>query len=301
MPTLLDAPYLPAPADGTDFGEIDIALIGVPMDLGVTNRPGARFGPRSIRAMERIGPFHHVHRIAPRLQARIADIGDVPFRSRYSLDSSLEDIEAFYDRLVAAGIRPLSVGGDHSISYPILKSLGRKRPVGMVHIDAHCDTGGQLEDTKFHHGGPFRHAVLAGALDPERAIQIGVRGSAEYLWEFSYQAGMTVIHAESFHRMGVDAVIAEARRVIGEGPCYISLDVDGIDPAFAPGTGTPEVGGLSPREVQILFQGLRENRNGLKGVAHNIFRFGVGFRFLVKQLNGRHLLSLFCHFDAIAD
>ena len=256
VPTLLDAPYLPAPADGTDFGEIDIALIGVPMDLGVTNRPGARFGPRSIRAMERIGPFHHVHRIAPRLQARIADIGDVPFRSRYSLDSSLEDIEAFYDRLMAAGIRPLSVGGDHSISYPILKSLGRERPVGMVHIDAHCDTGGQFEDTKFHHGGPFRHAVLAGALDPERAIQIGVRGSAEYLWEFSYQAGMTVIHAESFHRMGVDGVIAEARRVIGEGPCYISLDVDGIDPAFAPGTGTPEVGGLSPREVQILFQGL---------------------------------------------
>ncbi len=292
VPTLLDAPYLPAPADGTDFGEIDIALIGVPMDLGVTNRPGARFGPRSIRAMERIGPFHHVHRIAPRLQARIADIGDVPFRSRYSLDSSLEDIEAFYDRLVAAGIRPLSVGGDHSISYPILKSLGRKRPVGMVHIDAHCDTGGQFEDTKFHHGGPFRHAVLAGALDPERAIQIGVRGSAEYLWEFSYQAGMTVIHAESFHRMGVDSVIAEARRVIGEGPCYLSLDVDGIDPAFAPGTGTPEVGGLSPREVQILFQGL----DGLDIVGGDVVEVAPQYDATTNtaQVGGQMLFEILC-------
>ncbi|MDP6705557.1 MAG: agmatinase [Alphaproteobacteria bacterium] len=254
--TLLDAPYEPAPAEGSDFGDLEIALVGVPMDLGVTNRPGARFGPRALRTMERIGPYHHFLKMAPLAERRVADIGDVPFRSRYSLDSSLDDIEGFYDRIVGAGVQPLSVGGDHSISYPILKALGRERPVGMVHIDAHCDTSGRFEGAKFHHGGPFRHAVLDGVLDPERTIQIGIRGAAEYLWEFSYESGMTVVHIEDFHRAGVDSVIAQAREVVGSGPTYISLDVDGIDPAFTPGTGTPEVGGLSPREVQILLQGL---------------------------------------------
>ncbi len=256
IPTLLDAPHEPAPLEGGDFGDLEIALVGVPMDLGVTNRPGARYGPRAVRTMERIGPYHHVFKMAPVSERRVADIGDVPFRSRYSLDSSLEDIEHFYTTIAQAGVRPLSVGGDHSISYPILKALGRDRPVGLIHIDAHCDTSGKFEGTKFHHGGPFRHAVLDGALDPERTIQIGIRGSAEYLWEFSYDSGMTVIHAEEFHLMGVEAVIAKTREVVGDGPTYISLDVDGIDPAYAPGTGTPEVGGLSPREVQILFQGL---------------------------------------------
>ena len=254
--TLLDAPHELAPLEGNDFGDLEIALVGVPMDLGVTNRPGARFGPRAVRTMERIGPYHHVFKCAPISERRVADIGDVPFRSRYNLDQSLDDIEAFFHRLTAADVRPLSVGGDHSISYPILKALGKDRPVGMVHIDAHCDTGGMFEGEKFHHGGPFRHAVLDGVLDPERTIQIGIRGSSEYLWEFSYESGMTVIHAEDFHRTGVDAVIAKTREVIGSGPVYVSLDVDGIDPAYAPGTGTPEIGGLTPREVQVLFQGL---------------------------------------------
>jgi agmatinase len=254
--TFLDAPHRPAPVEGTDFGDLEFALIGVPMDLGVTNRPGARFGPRAVRQVERIGPYHHVFKSAPVNERRVADVGDVPFQSRYSLEQSLEDIEAFYTRLAAAGIRPLSVGGDHSITYPILKALGRERPLGLVHIDAHCDTGGPFEGAKFHHGGPFRHAVLDGALDPERTIQIGIRGSAEYLWEFSYDAGMTVVHIEDVHRKGIDWVIAKARAVVGDGPTYVSLDVDGLDPAFAPGTGTPEIGGLTPLEVQLLFQGL---------------------------------------------
>lgn len=159
-------------------------------------------------------------------------------------------------RITGLGIRPVSVGGDHSITYPILKALGRKQPVGLIHIDAHCDTGGQFEGEKFHHGGPFRHAVLDGALDPERTIQIGIRGPTEYIWEFSYQSGMTVLHAEEFHKLGVEEVTRRARDVVGDGPVYISLDVDGIDPAFTPGTGTPEVGGLTPREVQVLFHGL---------------------------------------------
>ena len=148
------------------------------------------------------------------------------------------------------------MGGDHSVSYPILRALGRERPVGMVHIDAHCDTGGPFEGSKFHHGGPFRQAVLDGVLDPERTIQIGIRGSAEFLWEFSYASGMTVIHAEEVTELGVRAIVEKARAVIGDGPTYLSFDVDGLDPAFAPGTGTPEAGGLSAREVLAILRGL---------------------------------------------
>lgn len=249
LPLRTDAPDLP------DFGGLELAVVGVPMDLGVTNRPGSRLGPRALRAVERIGPYHHVHRMVAMAAVKAADVGDVPFRSRYSLEQSHEDIEAFYTRLHAAGVTPISVGGDHSITLPIMKAIGKGQPVGMVHIDAHADTGGAFEGTRFHHGGPFREAVLAGVLDPRRTIQIGVRGNAEYLWEFSYDSGMTVIHAEEFMRIGVDATIARIREVVGIGPTYISFDVDSLDPAFAPGTGTPEVGGLQSREAMELVRG----------------------------------------------
>jgi agmatinase len=124
-----------------------------------------------------------------------------------------------------------------------------------VHIDAHCDTGPPFEGEKFHHGGPFRQAVLAGVLDPARCVQIGIRGGAEFLWEFSYESGMTVIHAEELVELGVAHTIATIRRVVGEGPVYVSFDVDSLDPAFAPGTGTPEAGGLSTREAMALVRG----------------------------------------------
>ncbi len=248
LPTMLDAPI----AESLDG--LDIALIGVPMDLGVTNRSGARFGPRAVRNMERVGPYHHALDLLPFAKRRCADVGDVPFRSRFDLGASIEDIETYYHAVIDAGVVPLSVGGDHSITYPILKAVGRDAPVGCIHIDAHCDTSGPYEGAKFQHGAPFRHAVLDGVLDPERTIQIGIRGSAEFLWEFSYESGMTVIHAETFAEMGVAAVIEKTRTVVGDGPVYVSLDVDGIDPAYAPGTGTPEVGGLTPLEVQTLFR-----------------------------------------------
>jgi agmatinase len=253
--TLLDAPYRPEAVE--DFAGLDVALIGVPMDLGVTNRPGARFGPRAVRQVERIGPYNHALEVTPQAELRSADVGDAPMRSRYSLDSCIEDIFAFFERIKAAGVRPLAVGGDHSITYPILKALGAGAPVGLVHFDAHCDTGGVLDGAKFHHGGPFRQAVLAGVLDPERTIQIGIRGAAEYLWEFSYRSGMRVLHIEDVERLGVDGVVAAAREVIGEKPAYVSFDVDGLDPAFAPGTGTPEAGGLTPREAQAILHGLK--------------------------------------------
>ncbi|MCZ6876151.1 MAG: arginase family protein, partial [bacterium] len=181
--TLLDAPYQ------TELAGLAVALLGVPMDLGVTNRSGARFGPRAVRQVERIGPYNHQLKVAPLTTMQLADVGDVPLHSRYSLEQSIADIEAFYHQVCDVGVVPLSVGGDHSITYPILKALGRHTPVGMVHIDAHCDTGGEHDGSRFHHGGPFRQAVLDGVLDPARTIQIGIRGSSELFWEFSYDAG----------------------------------------------------------------------------------------------------------------
>lgn len=253
--TFLDAPLRTDVITRDDFGGLDVALVGVPMDLGVTNRPGARLGPRAVRQIERVGPYHETHKIVPASLVKLADIGDVPFRSRYSLPDSHEDIEALYTRLHAAGVIPVSVGGDHSMTLPILKALGRDRPVGLLHIDAHCDTGGPFEGSKFHHGGPFREAVLAGVLDPQRTIQIGIRGNAEYLWEFSRDSGMTVIHADEFMRLGIDATIARMREVLGSGPTYVTFDIDALDPGIAPGTGTPEIGGLLSREAMALIRG----------------------------------------------
>ena len=264
--TFLDAPYMPQAAEMPDFGGIDVALIGVPMDLGVTNRAGARLGPRAVRAIERIGPFEHALRRAPLSDVRVADVGDVPMKSRFDLAQCHSDIEAYYRCVVNAGVVPLSVGGDHSITGSILRAVGAARPVGMLHIDAHCDTSGPFEGSKFHHGGPFRRAVLDGVLDPERVIQIGIRGGAEFLWEFSYESGMTVIHAEEAIAMGIPAVIERAKSILGDGPTYVSFDIDSVDPGFAPGTGTPEVGGLAPREVLEILRGV----NGIQMVGGDV-------------------------------
>lgn len=253
LPTLLDAPARP---EG-DASGLDVALYGMPVDLAVTNRPGARFGPRALRAQERVGPYEDGLDRAPLHEMRVADIGDVPLRSRYDLAASHADIEAFVAGILAAGARPLGVGGDHSVTHPVLRAVGRGRPVGLVHVDAHCDTAGPQEGERFHHGGPFRNAVLDGVLDPTRTVQIGIRGSAGWLWGFSRNAGMTVIRADEVAAMGVGAVIERAREVVGTGPTYLSFDVDALDPAFAPGTGTPEVGGLTTREALALLRGLR--------------------------------------------
>ena len=255
IPTFMRRPYVP---DGPGMQEVEIGMIGVPFDLGVTNRPGARHGPREVRNQSTLMGFvHHHSKIMPFDLCNVADLGDVRIGNRYALDEAIREIHAFYTRVVDAGIAPLSVGGDHSVTFPILQAVGAGEPVGLVHIDAHCDTMGEFQGSKFHHGGPFRNAVEAGVLDPARTIQIGIRGMAEPMWDFSYDSGMRVIHIEEFHQMGLAAVIEEARRVVGDGPTYVSFDVDGLDPCFAPGTGTPEVGGLTTIEGQALIRGLR--------------------------------------------
>jgi guanidinopropionase len=256
--TFLDAAYRQDAFSRPDgVVDLDVALIGVPMDLGVTNRSGCRLGPRAVRAVERIGPYEHVLKVAPQGVLRVADVGDVPLRSRYSLESCHEDIEAALRTVVQAGVIPLSVGGDHSMTQAILRAVGETQPVGLIHIDAHADTAGSYEGSRFHHGGPFRHAVLDGMVDPRRTLQIGIRGTAEYLYEFSTDSGMTVVHAEEVEAHGMRHYVDVARRLVGDGPFYVSFDIDSIDPGFAPGTGTPEVGGLMPREVLTLLRGLR--------------------------------------------
>jgi agmatinase len=256
VPTFLDAPHRRVDATAPDFSGLDVAITGVPLDLAVSNRPGTRFGPRAIRAVERVGPYNHVLGCTPVQDLRTADVGDVPFSGRYDLAASHAEIERWIGAMVAQGVVPLSVGGDHSITHPILRAVGRDRPVGLVHIDAHSDTGGPFDGERFNHGAPFRNAVLDGVLDPTRTIQIGLRGSSEYLYEFAADSGMSCIHAEEIDTLGIPAVIARARE-IARGPVYVSFDIDALDPAFAPGTGTPEIGGLTTREVQAILRGLR--------------------------------------------
>jgi guanidinopropionase len=254
LPTFMRAPYAEQ-----DWSAVDIGLIGVPYDGGVTNRPGARHGPREVRnqssLMRRI---NQATGVCPYELARIADIGNAVVERPFVLTEAHEQIGAFYERVLAAGVVPLSVGGDHSISLPILRVLGRDRPGGMVHIDAHCDTGDDYLGSRFHHGAPFRRAVEEGVLDPSRTIQIGIRGGINErdVWGFSHDSRMRVIYMHEIPDLGLDAVIAEARRVAGDGPTYLSFDIDSIDPAFAPGTGTPEIGGLTSFEAQRLVRGL---------------------------------------------
>ncbi|HEY2685765.1 MAG TPA: agmatinase [Steroidobacteraceae bacterium] len=239
---------------------VDIGLIGVPTDLGVTNRAGARHGPREIRnASSLMRTFNLSLGVNPYDLCRIADLGDVRFSHRFDLEQHVHDIAEFYRRVHAAGVLPVSAGGDHSITYPIFKAIAADRPIGMVHVDAHTDTWGEFYGSKFTHGAPFRLAVQDGLLDPKRAIQIGIRGGQNSLEgiQFSKDHGMRVMFMDEFSTIGVERAIAIAREIVGEGPTYISFDVDGLDPVYAPGTGTPEVGGMSTVDALRLLRGLR--------------------------------------------
>ena len=177
----------------TALAETDIGLIGVPFDGGVTNRSGTRHGPRAVREQSTLlRRINAATGVTPFASARVRDLGDCWLEQPYALEGALEEIAAFYRLVVGAGVVPLSVGGDHSISLPILRAVAGARPVGMVHIDAHCDTGDDYLGSRFHHGAPFRRAVEEGLLDPERVIQIGIRGTTNDpdMWGFSTRSGM---------------------------------------------------------------------------------------------------------------
>lgn len=253
LPTFMRAPYQ------ENLDNVDIGLIGVPFDGGVTNRPGARHGPREIRNQSSlIRKMNQATGISPHDICRVRDIGDAWVQKPFTLEGSHKEIENFYQAVVAANIVPISAGGDHSVTLPIFRALAKEGPIGMVHFDAHCDTGEDYLGSKFHHGAPFSRAVEEGLLDPKRTIQIGIRGSLNDpdVWKFSHDSGMRVIYIEEYFEMGYKAVIEEARKIVGAGPTYISFDVDALDPVYAPGTGTPEVGGYSTLEAQLMIRGL---------------------------------------------
>ena len=243
-----------------DLSQVDIGVIGVPFDGGVTNRSGARHGPRALREQSTLcRKANTATGVLPFEACRVRDLGDCWIEQPFALEPALGEIEAFYRRVVEAGVKPLTAGGDHSIALPILRAVGAKRPVGMVHIDAHADTGDAYMGSRFHHGTPFRRAVEEGVLDPARVIQIGIRGhsnTAAGLWGFSAESGMRVMPMDEVQDRGWRWALEEARRVVADGPTYLSFDIDSLDPVYAPGTGTPEPGGLSMIEALRILRGL---------------------------------------------
>lgn len=256
--TFMRLPHVPAAEAAAR--QIDIGIIGVPFDGGTTNRPGPRQGPRQVRDLSQmVRRTNNANRITPYELCNVADLGDCDVNPA-DMMASLDRIEKFYKKLVADNVMPLSCGGDHLISYPILRALGEKRPVGMVHFDAHTD----LNDSyfggyKITHGTPFRRAIEDGVLDPKRTVQIGIRGSAYDFEDRDYAAsvGVRIIDIEEFNDLGVKETMRIAREVVGDGPTYVTFDIDALDPAYAPGTGTPEVGGFTNREALQMVRLLR--------------------------------------------
>ena len=256
IPTFMRLPYV----EEAEWHEADIGLIGVPWDGGTTNRAGARHGPRQMRDQSTLmRNIHPVTRINPYNCARCAEFGDTPVNP-LDIMETLELVTDYYHRVHAAGVVPLTAGGDHLITLPIMRAVAKNHPVGMVHIDAHGDTNDRyFGESIYTHGTPFRRAVEEGLLDPNRTVQIGIRGGlytrADNDW--AKEQGMRVIEIEEYFDLGVDKVIDVIANVIGDGPTYISFDVDGLDPVYAPGTGTPEIGGLNPYECQKMLRSLR--------------------------------------------
>ena len=243
-----------------ELSEFDIGMVGVPYDGAVTNRAGARQGPREVRnASSNMRAIHPTTRVNPFELCRVGDGGDVPFTRVYETEAAHEDIEKFFSSLSDSGVAPLAVGGDHSITLPILRSLAREGPLSLIHIDAHTDTWDEFMGSRYCHGAPFRRAVEEDLIDPKRTVQIGIRGAQNSTegWDFSESSGMRVIMMDEVVGSGIEATGEEALRVVGEGPTYLSFDIDSLDPAFAPGTGTPEVGGLTTRESQALIRMFR--------------------------------------------
>jgi len=244
----------------TDPADLDVAVVGVPFDIGTSNRPGARFGPRGIRDESvLLRPYNMATRAAPFDSLRIDDTGDVA-SSPYDLLAAVEAIEAHFDELLGHGVVTATMGGDHTVVLPILKAMAERHgPVGLVHVDAHTDINDTMFGSKIAHGTPFRRAVEAGILDCDRVVQIGVRGTGYEADDFDWsrRQGFRVVQAEECWHRSLEPLMDEVRDQVGGGPVYLSFDIDGLDPAFAPGTGTPEVGGLTVPQALEVIRGCR--------------------------------------------
>ena len=235
---------------------LDAAFIGVPLDIGTSNRAGARFGPRQIRAESALlRPYNMATGAAPFDALQVADLGDVPINT-YSIAKSMDIITAFYDEVLAAGCKPLTLGGDHTIALPILRALAKRHgPVALVHVDAHADVNDDMFGEAVAHGTPFRRAVEEGLLACDRVWQIGLRGTGYAADDFDWprRQGFTIVPAHEVWFQSLAPLMAQVRERVGTTPVYITFDIDGLDPSYAGGTGTPEVGGLSvPQGLEII-------------------------------------------------
>jgi len=250
VPTFMRLPHVSL--DNPKISDVDIGIIGVPWDSGTTNRPGPRHGPRQLRdASTMIRAQHPVSGIRPYEKLNCADLGDVSINPA-DIEDSMNRITSFYKTVIEKGIKPLTAGGDHLTSLPVLRAIAERGPLGMIHFDSHTDLfHSYFDGTMFTHGTPFRRAVEENLLDPKRVIQIGIRGT-QYDREdldFADSVGIRVVKIEEFFDRGIEDVMTEARAIVGEKETYISYDIDFVDPAFAPGTGTPEVGGPNSYEA----------------------------------------------------
>jgi guanidinobutyrase len=237
---------------------LDAAFVGVPFDIGTSNRSGARFGPRQIRAEScQIRPYNMATRAAPFDSLSVADIGDVAINT-FNLEKSIAIIEAAYDEILSHNCIPMTIGGDHTIALPILRALKRKYgPVGMVHIDAHADINDSMFGEPIAHGTPFRRAVEEGLLDGKRVAQIGLRATGYSAEDFDWprSQGFRVVQAEECWYKSLAPLMREIKEQVKGGPVYLSFDIDGLDPSCAPGTGTPEIGGLTTTQGMEIIRG----------------------------------------------
>jgi len=253
IPTFMRLPHHRTPAD------LDVALVGIPYDGGTSYRPGARFGPREIRSQSSlIRPWNPVLRVSPFEALRIADYGDIDI-SPISIEATNAIVEREVTAILEAGCMPVSVGGDHSVVLPILRALAKRHgPVAVVHFDSHPDTWDQYFGSRYFHGTMFRRAVEERLIDPRRTFQVAIRGPLYGPDDFDFQAehGFTVQRVEAVKERGVGWAVEQYARLQGS-KVYVSFDIDAVDPAYAPGTGTPEVGGLTSYEALALLRGLR--------------------------------------------
>jgi len=249
---------LPHIQSAEDKQKLDAAFVGVPLDIGTSLRSGSRFGPRDIRAHSvLIRPYNMATGAAPFDSIHVADIGDVAINT-FNLLDAVRIIESAYDEILSFGIRPLTLGGDHTVTLPILRAMRKKYgKVGLIHVDAHADVNDEMFGEKIAHGTTFRRAVEEDLLDCRRVVQIGLRATSYGADDFNWgrRQGFRVVQVEECWHKSLVPLMAEVREQVGKGPVYLSFDIDGIDPAFAPGTGTPEIGGLTTIQGMEIVRG----------------------------------------------
>jgi guanidinopropionase len=264
----VDASVVPRFADVATFmrakrhdidSEIDIGLVGVPFDIGLNYRSGPREAPSAVRQASRlIRRVNPTTGIDPYALCNVADLGDAPVNP-LDFAKSIDQIEAFFAELRRNDIRPVAIGGDHTIPTPILRALARDKPVGVFQIDSHTDTLDEMMGSKINHATFMRRGIEEGLIDPARTVQLGLRGShfSPMDVQNAIDLGVTVITMDDYEDMGRASAIAKIRETLGEGPSYITIDIDGIDPSFCPGTAVPEIGGITPRDAQVILRALR--------------------------------------------